>query len=60
MYIVAEDNPYFPSVEFRPTLDEAQAVRDLWQAEMHDDGAPHEGKIVIGKVLEETPLRSWH
>ena len=60
MFIVAKNNPFYPSVELRPTLEESQAVRDTWLAEMQAEEAPHEGLIVIGEVVEETPFRSWH
>lgn len=58
MYIVTKNNPYYPSVIYCGTLEDAQHKAKEWLKEMHDPGAPNACKITIAKIEQSFEFRS--
>jgi hypothetical protein len=57
MYIVAKDNPYFPSVEYCASLDEAKVIYDKWKDDVDDPDGFITCRITISEVLTITNVK---
>jgi len=58
MYVVTKDNPYYPSVLYFGAIEEANAQRDKWLAEMAFEGGEHECNVTVAQVIETKKVMS--
>lgn len=53
MYIVTKDNPYYPSVKYFRTLEEAKAQAAEWMQEMHCLEGHNTCTVAVSVVVDE-------
>lgn len=58
MYIVTRDNPYYPSVEYFDTIEEANSERDNIINSMSSESGKHDCKVSVALVIETTSIKS--
>lgn len=58
-YIVTKDNPYYPSVEYRDSMEEAQKQKHEWLEEMHEEDGTYKAKIIIAEIIEEQDIKTY-
>lgn len=58
MYVITKNNPFYPSVAYRETLDEARAVAAEFEEEMASKTGEYECRITIAEVVEDRTVRS--
>lgn len=57
-YIVTKDNPYYPSVEYCDSLEEAHNQKYEWLEEMHEKDGTYDAKIIIAEIVEEQNIKT--
>ena len=60
MFIVTLDRPYYPSVSYCETLEEAHARRDEILREDAEPDGVHQCKVVIARVVESRDIRTHY
>ena len=58
MYVITKNNPYYPSVVYCETLEEAHAVATEFEKDMASETGEYECRITIAKVVEDRTIRS--
>jgi hypothetical protein len=58
MYIVTNNRPYYPDVDYFETLEQAKAARDKWVKENHEDQGERHVKVTIAEVIETVEVRT--
>lgn len=58
MYVITKNNPYYPRVEYRETLDDARTVAAEFEEEMSSDGGAYECRITIAHIVDDKIVRS--
>lgn len=59
-YIVTKNNPFYPSVEYCDTLEEALKQRDEWISDLNCEDGKHNVKIAISSIIETTCIKSHY
>jgi|APEBP8051072661_1049379.scaffolds.fasta_scaffold10980_3 hypothetical protein len=60
MFVITKNNPYYPSVAYRETLDEACKVAGEFEQDMTSEDGEYECRITIAEVVEDKIVRSDH
>lgn len=58
-YIVTIDNPYYPSVAYCNSMEEAESQKYEWLEEMHEEDGTYEAKIIIALIVEEQNIKTY-
>jgi hypothetical protein len=58
MYIVTNNRPYYPDIEYFESLEEAKAARDKWIRENHEESGDHTVKVTLAEVIETTEVKT--
>ena len=58
MYIVTKNNPYYPSVEYFKSFEEAITKRDEWLRDMRSKDGNYECKVTVAQVIETKTVKS--
>ena len=58
MYVVTKNNPFYPHVAYRETLEEARTVAAEFEGEMASETGKYECRITIAEVVEDKTVRS--
>lgn len=58
MYVITKNNPYYPDVEYRETIEEARAARDAMVADIQKENGEYACKVTIGLVVETVEVLS--
>lgn len=58
MFVITKNNPYYPSVVYRETLEEAHAAAADFENDIASEGGSYECRITIAEVVEDKTVRS--
>ena len=56
MYIVTKNNPYYPSVEYCDTMEEAIRQREEWVNDHSEEAGDYKMQITIAEVITTTDV----
>jgi len=58
MYVVTKDNPYYPSVEYRDTLEEARKLFDMCLEDDHKESGIYTNQVTIAEIIISKTFKS--
>ena len=58
MYVITKNNPYYPSVQYAETLEEARAVAAEFEEEISSEQGRYKCRITISELVEDKSVLS--